>query len=85
MTTLAEQLGTRPTSAEANTASSWLPERNAAKASSPTVSRTSTSANVIRKMKRLTCTVCETALITIDPAIPKRPPAWLWLWSWQWP
>ena len=57
MTTLAEQLGMRPTKADANTASVSLPRSTRSSTGSPTVSKMPTSTSVTKKMKTLTCTV----------------------------
>ena len=55
-----------PTNAEPKMAKARLEERNASIAGSPTVSNTATSAKVTMKIKTVTCTVCESALRTMD-------------------
>ena len=75
MTTLAEQLGISPTSAEPRTASISLPRRNCSIADSPNVSSTATRISVTRKMNTETCTVCEIALRMIDRT---GVPSWEW-------
>ena len=75
MTTLAAQLGTRPTSADPNTQSAGFAARNSASTSSPTTSNTAFSTMVMTKMKTVTCNVCFTALLRMPPS-----PSWQWQW-----
>ena len=79
MTTLAAQLGTRPTSADPNTESAGFAARNSASTSSPTTSNTAFSTMVMTKMKTVTCNVCFTALLRMPPS-----PSWQWQWSRYW-